>query len=129
MPGDGGKVFIIYLPPPAHAQAQPAQAQAQAHELPPPPLILPPLELVETGIGFVREVTELVKVVGSPITLLAIFAPPSIIEAAKAAPGKLGNEKLGLGLVFVIPGLGLGPTILGPGAEGTFPPVLILGVE
>jgi hypothetical protein len=87
--------IIAYLPPPAQAQAQPAQAQAQAQAHPPPPLRLLqdfPL-LVDTGAGFVLSVILLVKSLTLPITLAEKFCTLFTTEAAKVAPGKVGNDR------------------------------------
>ena len=81
---------MVYLPPPAQAQAQPAQAQAQA-QLPPPLLFHPP-PLVDFGTGLVLLVTRLVKSVILPTTSLAKPCIPVTTEAANSPPGKLGIE-------------------------------------
>ena len=42
-------------------------------------------------MGFVRLVTEEVKLVTFPITLAAMLEAPATMEAAKSAPGRLGR--------------------------------------
>ena len=84
---------MIYLPPPAQAQAQPAQAQAHAQLLPPlPPLLFEPLD-EDFGIGLVVLVTPDVKVLTLPSTLLEKFCTPVMTEAAKVEPGTLVVER------------------------------------